>query len=111
MPPRVKGWDVAVSVTALVFTVMLGGLALLVGVFSLAFLDHCPPETCSADGAVTAVGATLGAAGLVGVAGLVTTLVRLARRRTAWPFAVGTLVVCLLTCMAGVVGYAAAVGA
>ncbi|MFC8179550.1 hypothetical protein ACFULT_11805 [Rhodococcus sp. NPDC057297] len=106
-----KGWDVAVSVTALVFTVMLGGLALLVGVFSLAFLDHCPPETCNVDGAVTAVGVALGAAGLVGVVGVVTTLVRLARRRTAWPFAVGTVVVCMLTCMAGVVGYAAAVGA
>ncbi|OZF50721.1 hypothetical protein CH293_14385 [Rhodococcus sp. 14-2470-1b] len=106
-----KGWDVAVSVTALVFTVMLGGLALLVGVFSLAFLDHCPPETCSVDGAVTAVGVALGAAGLVGVVGVVTTLVRLARRRTAWPFAIGTLVMCMLTCMAGVVGYAAAVGA
>ncbi|OZE99314.1 hypothetical protein [Rhodococcoides fascians] len=106
-----KGWDVAVSVTALVFTVMLGGLALLVGVFSLAFLDHCPPETCSVDGVVTAVGVALGAAGLVGVVGVVTTLVRLARRRTAWPFAIGTLVMCMLTCMAGVVGYAAAVGA
>lgn len=106
-----RGWDVAVSMTALVFTLMLGGLAVLVGIFSLAFLDYCPPESCSADGAVTAVMVTLVAAGALGVAGLVATGVRLARRKTAWPFAVGTLVVCLLTCMAGVVAYASAVGA
>lgn len=111
MPVPVRGWDVAVSVTALVFTLMLGGLAVLVGIFSLAFLDYCPPESCSADGAVTAVAVTLVVAGAFGLAGLVATGIRLARRRTAWPFAVGTLVICLLTCMAGVVGYAAAVGA
>ncbi|AYJ52233.1 hypothetical protein [Rhodococcus sp. P1Y] len=106
-----RGWDVAVSMTALVFTLMFGGLAVLVGIFSLAFLDYCPPESCSADGAVAAVMVTLVAAGALGVAGLVATGVRLARRKTAWPFAVGTLVVCMLTCMAGVVAYASAVGA
>nr|WP_296772815.1 hypothetical protein [Rhodococcus sp. (in: high G+C Gram-positive bacteria)] len=108
--PRVPGWDVAISVTSLVFTVMLGGLGMLVGIFSLAFLDYCPPESCSADGAVTAVAATLVAAGVIGVAGLILTVVRIARKRMAWPFAVGTLLLCILTCTIGAAFYVVAVG-
>jgi hypothetical protein len=33
-------------------------------------------------------------AALVGLAGLVVTVVQLVRRKLAWPFAVGTLVLC-----------------
>lgn len=109
--PAVPGYDLAISIVALVFTVVLGGLALLAGIFSLAFLDYCPPETCSADGAVTAVAATIVVLGVVGVTGLILTVVRLARRRISWPFAVGTLGLCLVVAVVGVGAYAAAVGA
>ncbi len=98
-----------ISVAALVFTVMLGGLAVLVGIFSVAFLDH--RHQSSADGAVTAVVVTLAVAGLFGAVGFFATAVRLARRRIAWPLSVGTLVVCMLTCMAGALWYASAIGA
>lgn len=109
-PPR-PGWDTAISIAALVFTLMLGGIGVLVGIFSLAFLDHCPPETCSADGAVTSVATSLLAMGVVGTAGVVLTIVRLARRRPAWPFAVGTLALCMVVGVMGAAGYAISVGA
>jgi hypothetical protein len=74
-------------------------------------LDSCPPETCSAEGAATAIGTALVGATVVGPAGLVVTVVQLVRRKLAWPFAVGTLVLCGAICVAGVVGYFVAVGA
>ncbi|KWX68894.1 hypothetical protein [Mycobacterium sp. NAZ190054] len=108
--PRRSGADIVISIVVLVLTVLFGGVAAFLGLFSLAFLDHCPPETCSVDGAVNAVFTSLLAAGAVGVAGLVVTVVQLARRKTAWPFAVGTFVLCVLAVGLGVVGYSAAVG-
>lgn len=81
------------------------------GLFLLAFLDHCPPETCSADGAVTAVGTALAIAVAVGIGGAVVTIVALVHRRLAWPFGVGTLVLSGVACLGGLVGYFAAVGA
>ncbi|HEY6574096.1 MAG TPA: hypothetical protein VI029_04020, partial [Mycobacterium sp.] len=91
--PRAEG-DLAISVVAMVLTVLLGGAAAVMGLFSLAFLDHCPSESCSVDGAVTAVGTALMVAFVVGLIGLVVTIVAVVRRSLAWPFAVGTLVLC-----------------
>jgi hypothetical protein len=107
----VSGGDLAISITALIMTVLLGAVAAVFGLFSLAFLDHCPPESCSVDGAVTAVGTALLIAFAVGVAGLVATVIQLFRRRRGWPFAVATLVLCTLAVFLGGVGYAMAVGA
>jgi hypothetical protein len=107
----ISGVDLTISIIALVFTLLIGGSAAVMGFFMLAFLDHCPPETCSAESAVTAVGISLIVAVVVGLAGLVVTVVQLARRRPAWPFALGTLVLCGVICAFGFVGYIAAVGA
>jgi hypothetical protein len=109
--PPVSGGDLAVSITALTFTVLLGAVAAVFGLFSLAFLDHCPPESCSAEGAVTAVGTALFIAFVIGVLGLVVTVVRLIRRKPGWPFAVATFVLCSVAVVLGGVGYAMAVGA
>ena len=106
--PR-SGADLAISIVALTLTVLLGAAAAFFGLFSLAFIDHCPPATCSVDGAVTAVVTALLVAGAIGVVGVVLTVVQLVRRKTGWPFAVGTLVLCALTLFAGAVGYATAV--
>ena len=92
-------------------TVLLGAVAAVFGLFSLAFLDYCPPESCSAEGAATAVGTALLIAFVIGVAGLVVTVVRLIRRKPGWPFAVATLVLCSVAVFLGGVGYAMAVGA
>lgn len=106
-----SGGDLAISITTLIITVLLGAVAAVFGLFSLAFLDHCPPQTCSVDGAVTAVGTALLIAFAVGVLGLVATVIQLFRRKRGWPFAVATLLLCTLAVFLGGVGYAMAVGA
>ncbi len=107
--PPASGGDIAVSVVVLVLTVLLGAAAAFFGLFSLAFLDSCPPATCSADGAVLAVLTALGVAAVIGVAGLAVTSVQLFRRKRAWPIAVATFVLCAIAVFSGGVGYVMAV--
>jgi hypothetical protein len=109
--PPIATANLWVSIGALVLTVAFGVVAAAMGVFSLAFLDSCPPQTCSAEGAVTAVGIALLAAFAIGVVGLVVTVIQLYRRKPGWPFAVATFVLCALAVALGGVGYAIAVGA
>ena len=73
-------------------------------------LDHRPPATCSVDGAVTAVMTALALAALVGLVGMVLTIVRLAQRKPAWPFAVGTLGCCVVVPLRRAMAYTVAVG-
>jgi hypothetical protein len=108
--PPVSGADVAFSIVALVLTVLLVAGSAFFGLFFLAFLDYCPPETCSIDRAVTAVMTGVGVALLIGVIGLVLTVVQLIRRKRCWPFAVATLVLCGLAVFLGGGGYVVAVG-
>jgi hypothetical protein len=103
--------DLVISIVALIFTLILGVVAAVFGLFSLAFLDHCPPESCSAENAFTAVATALFIAAVIGVIGLVVTIVRLRARRPGWPFAIATLVLCTVAFILGGVGYALAVGA
>ena len=109
--PPIPTTDLVISIGALILTVAFGVVAVAMGLFSLAFLDYCPPESCSADGAVTAVAMALLAAFAIGVVGLVVTVVQLVRRKPGWPFAVATFVLCALAVVLGGVGYAMAVGA
>ena len=99
-----------VSIASLALTVVFGGAFAVIGFFALAFLDHCPPVTCSADGAFRAVGTSVLAAGVIAVIGIIVTVVRLSRRKTAWPFGLGTLALCAITLFGGAVGYFVAVG-
>ena len=108
-PPRSTA-DLTISIVVLVVTALLGIGAVFMGIFSLAFLDYCPPATCSAEGAVTAVMSALAVAALVGVVGMVVTIVRLVRHKTAWPFAAGTLGLCLVVLFVGGMAYSVAVG-
>lgn len=109
-PPKRNAGDMAISIIAMILIVLLGAIAAVIGLFSLAFLDHCPPQSCSVDGAVTAVLGALALAGLVGLTGIVLTIVALTRRKNGWPFAVGTLALCALVLFAGGVAYLLAVG-
>jgi hypothetical protein len=108
--PPIATADLAVSICALIVTVVFGVVAAAIGLFSLAFLDSCPPETCSVDGAVTAVATALLAGFAIGVVGLVVTVIQLFRRKPGWPFAVATFALCTLAIVLGGVGYAMAVG-
>jgi cytochrome bd-type quinol oxidase subunit 2 len=109
--PPMSGADLAVSVVTLIFTLMLGVLAAFFGLFSVAFIDHCPPESCSAENAFAAVASALLAAVVIGVIGLVVTILRLRSRRPGWPFAIAALALCTIALILGGVGYAVAVGA
>jgi hypothetical protein len=109
--PPMSGTDLAVSIAALILTVLLGIAAAGFGMFSLAFLDYCPPESCSAEKAFTAVTTALVIAAAIGAVGLTVTIVALYRRARAWPFAIATFVLCLIAFVLGGVGYAVAVGA
>lgn len=101
--------DITASIVVIVLTVLLVGAGAVMGLFSLAFLDHCPPGTCSVEGAVTASMMTVVIAGFLAVTGIITTIVRLLARKTAWPFAVGTLALCLGVFFLGAIAYTAAV--
>src|SRR5215217_4219899 len=70
--PSVATHDLLISIGALILTLALGVVAAAMGLFSLAFLDHCPPASCSVEGAVNAVGMALIIAFGIGVVGLAT---------------------------------------
>ena len=108
-PPRTNAADLTVSILLIVLTVLTVGAGALMGLFSLTFLDHCPPATCSVDGAVTASMTTVAIGAPVGFAGIVTTIVRLATRKRAWPWAVGTLAACAAVFVVGAFVYTGAV--
>jgi hypothetical protein len=108
--PQRSAADLTISIILIVSTVVIGAGGAFLGLFSLAFLDYCPPETCSVDGAVTAVTTAVGIAALVGLVGIIVTIVQLVRHKPAWPFAAGTLALCLAVLLFGGMAYSAAVG-
>jgi cytochrome bd-type quinol oxidase subunit 2 len=107
--PPVSGADIAISIIALVLTVLMVAAGAVFGLLSLAFLDHCPPESCSAEGAASAVVTALMVAFGIGVVGLIVTAVQLVRRKPGWPFAVCTLALCFITFVIGGVAFDMAV--
>ncbi|MGB3483654.1 MAG: hypothetical protein WBB07_15760 [Mycobacterium sp.] len=109
--PPISGVDLGISITAILLTAAFGAVAAFIGVFMLAFLDTCPPATCSVEGAIGSVGGALLIAAAVGVSGITFTIVQLTRRARAWPIAVGTLVLCIVICVIGLFAFGAAVGA
>lgn len=108
-PPQRNAADATISVIVMVITVLGGGAAAVMGLLSLAFLDNCPPESCSVNGAITAVMTTVAVAGIIGVGGLIFTIVRLGARKTAWPFALGTMAACFAVFAVGAMALTAAV--
>lgn len=103
--------DLAISVVILVVAVVAAGFGAFVGLFLLAFIDHCPPATCSIEGVEAAVSSAVLFAGLAVSSGIVLTIVSLVRRKPAWPWALGSLVVCVVVLVLGAVGYQVAAGA
>ncbi|MCV7176211.1 hypothetical protein [Mycolicibacterium sphagni] len=108
-PPR-SAADLTISIILLALTVVVGAGGAFLGLFSLAFLDNCPPATCSVEGAVTAVMTGVGVAALVALIGIIVTIVVLVAHKKAWPYAVGTLALTLAALFFGAVGFSAAVG-
>jgi len=103
--------DRVISILVIVAIPFVGAAAGFLGIFMLAFLDNCPSETCSAEHAALSVWTAIGVTVCIAVVGIILTIVRLVRQRLAWPFAVGTLLLCGAVGVVGVVGFLIAVGA
>jgi hypothetical protein len=101
---------VVISIVVMIITVLVCAAGAMMGLLSLAFLDHCPPGSCSPTGAVSAAFGTVALAVLAGVTGIILTIVRLANRKPGWPFALGTLAACLGIFLLGAMAYSMAVG-
>ncbi|MCO5546655.1 hypothetical protein L7F22_000089 [Adiantum nelumboides] len=89
---------------------MLVALGVFGAVFLVAFLDYCPPRTCSSSAVLVSVGGSLVVAAAAGIAGLAMTVLRVVERRPAWPFALATLAVTGCAVVFGAVHYASAIG-
>lgn len=103
-------WDVTLSGTALALAGILVALGVFGAVFLVAFLDHCPPRTCSSSQLFVSVGCSLVVAVAAGVAGLAMTVLRVVERRISWPFAVATLVVVGAAIAIGAADYTSVIG-
>ncbi|WP_370248361.1 hypothetical protein [Nocardioides sp.] len=106
-PSRTPG--IVAAVVLLGVAVLLAVLGSLVALVSVAFLDSCPPPSCSVDAAASTVVTAIVVAGVVLLAGLVTTIVAIVRRRTPWAWALGTVVAEMLTFAVAALAYGAAV--
>lgn len=108
--PPIPAADLSVSIVAMILTVVGVAVAAFFGLMMLAFTDYCPPETCHIDAGVTAILTGLGIAALIAVVGIAVTIIQLVRRVRAWPYAIGAMVLCGLSCLLGMFGYVQAVG-
>ncbi|MGN6125964.1 MAG: hypothetical protein ACTHON_05325 [Humibacter sp.] len=107
-PPIV--WDIVLSIVVWVMTGALIGIATFVALFGLAFIDYCPPASCSANGALLSLMVAGVASVVVALAGLAGGLVLIVQHRISWWVTVGAFVLCLACWVAGFVGAAKAIG-
>jgi hypothetical protein len=108
-PPVLK-WDVGLSAALLIVSAVGWIVAAGSELFVLAFTDYCPAETCDAHQASQSITIALSAAAALIGMGVVLAIIRIIRRRLAWPFAVAVLVLSIAAEVLGFVGYVAAVG-
>jgi uncharacterized BrkB/YihY/UPF0761 family membrane protein len=102
--------DIAASITLLVVAWALFACYAVVGLVLLAFIDHCPPESCSTDDAFDAL--ALAGVGIFAVLAVMSvwSVVRMVRRRRSWWVGVLGILAVAAGAVVGVFGYGAAVG-
>lgn len=102
--------DIAASITLLVVAWALFACYAVIGLFLLAFIDHCPTESCSTDDAFDAL--ALGGVGILAVLAALSVwaVVRMVRRRRSWWVGLVGILAVAAGAALGVVGYGAAVG-
>jgi len=108
-PDGIRTSDAVVSAMLLVVVAAVVAMAVLGGVFLLAF-GECVAPQCNGDAARAAVIAGLALAVLGGLGGLVLAVRRIAVRRLAWPFTLAALVFCAVVVVAAWAVYRLAAG-
>jgi hypothetical protein len=106
---RIRTSDAVVTAMLLVVVAAVVAMAVLGGVFLLAF-GECVAPRCNGDATRTAVIAGLSLAVLGGFGGLVLAVRRIAVRRLAWPVALATLAFCAVVVVAAMAVYRLAAG-
>jgi hypothetical protein len=101
--------DAVATAVLLVVVAAVVAMAVLGGVFLLAF-GECVAPQCNGDATRTAVIAGLAVVVLAGFGGLVLAVRRIAVRRLAWPVALATLVLCAVVVVAAWAVYRLAAG-
>lgn len=109
-PPRAKPEDLAATVSLLVISVLAAFFGAIMLLFSVAFIDHCPPETCSLDAAWLSMNAGQAFMLLSLVVGIALSIWRLVKRKIAWRIALTTLVAVILSAVLGFVAVVISAG-
>lgn len=108
-PPYII-WDIIVSVMIWLMTGAFIGVSAFIAIFSLAFIDYCPPQSCSSEAAFSCLFAAGVASVVVAIGGFVGGLIRILRRAPSWWVSVGAFVLCLICWAGGFISAARAVG-
>jgi len=108
-PDGIRTSDAVVTALLLVVVAAVVAMAVLGGVFLLAF-GECTAPQCNGDAARIAVIAGLALAVLGGLGGLVLAVRRIAVRRLSWPISLATLVFCAVVVVAAYAVYRLAAG-
>jgi hypothetical protein len=103
-------WDIILSVIIWLITGAFIGISAFISIVSLAFVDYCPPQSCSSEAAFSCLFAAGVASLVVAIAGLIGGLVRMFQGRTSWWMTVGAFVLCVACWLVGFVTAARAVG-
>lgn len=98
-PDGIRTSDAVATAMLLVVVAAVVAMAVLGGVFLLAF-GECAAPQCNVDATRTAVIAGLAVAVLGGLGGLVLAVRRIAVRRLAWPVALAALAFCAVVVVA-----------
>lgn len=98
--PPANGSDIGWAIVAIIGTAALAVWGFFLAVGTTLFNDSCRGR-CDAGLVATTGMVTLGVVVVIGVCGMVAAFHRIARRRTSWPFSVGTLVLCTAALVIG----------
>jgi hypothetical protein len=103
-------WDVVLTIILLVATFVVLVVSAFFDLFAVAFTDYCP-EPCHAGAGVAVVFTVWICSGVLALVGTIVSIIRLARRRRAWWFALATLLLVIIGSIAafwlyaGIVSY------
>ena len=102
-------WDVVLTIILLVATFVVLVVSAFFDLFAVAFTDYCP-EPCHAGAGVAVVFTVWICSGVLALVGTIVSIIRLARRRRAWWFALATLLLVVIGSIAAFWLYVSIVG-